>query len=273
MSEMAPEALGTQQDALPGLDGADSGPNINPAWNELLGAVPQGLHNLMIPHLQKWDQGVQQRFAQVHSQYEPYKRFLDQKLDPGILDQSYQVYQALERDPQRFIEAVMEHYGLEVEQGLDDEVEDVEDEGELPFDLNSDPNFDRVRSMTEMMAQALIQERQQKEEQEINAQIDSDLQTIKEKFPYLPEDMILQVLYSAAGMNDGPADMEQVTGMLEKYTEQIISQHRNPSAGAPVILGAGGGTPSTATPVSGLKPQDRRSLIVQQLRAAAQQGG
>lgn len=275
MSELAPEATGGQ-DALPGLEGGDSGPQINPMWNDLLGTLPQGLHGMVIPHLQKWEQGVTQQFQKVHSDYEPFKKFREAQIDPGILDQSYQVYQALERDPQKFIEAVMEHYGLEFEQGLDDDDEYEEDEyegEEVPFDLTRDPNFGRIQQMTELMAQALLDQQNQKVQAEIEQQLDSDLKAIKEKLPYIPEQHILHYLFSASQANEGPVNVDEVVNAFSELQNQIIAQHRNPSAGAPVVLGAGGGTPSSAVSVGNLSSKDRRNLIVQQLAAAAQQGG
>jgi hypothetical protein len=240
-------------------------PSINPAWNPLLEQLPSSLHGMVTPHLSEWDKNVQQMVQKVHSEYAPWKPFQEAKLDPEALYQSYQIQQALEADPQKFIEAVMEHYGIQFEQGQQPEENGVEEEPGL-FDITQNPEFQRVTGMTEQMAQLLLQKHQAEEDAVMDQQLDSDIAAAKQKHGEFDEDWVLQrVMYFGE-------DVDTAAQNYQAHVQQIISQHRNPGANAPVIMGSGGGTPSTASPVANLSPQDRRSLIAQRLQAAAAQG-
>jgi len=242
-------------------------PTINPAWNPLLEVLPASLHGMVTPHLTKWDQGVQQMVQKVHSEYAPWKAFQDAQLDPEALYQSYQIQQALEADPQKFIEAVMQHYGMEFEQGQQDQLEENDGEEELGLvDFTQDPEFQRQQQMTETMAQYLIAQQQAQDDAAEDKQLDADLKAAKEKHGDFDEDWVLQrVMY----FNEDPDTAVQ---KYHQHVQQIITNHRNPSAGAPVIMGSGGGTPVTPTVTSNMSGKDRRALMVQMLANAHANG-
>lgn len=243
-------------------------PSINPAWNPLLEKLPSSLHGIVTPTLKEWDSNYQQSLQKVHSEYEPWKPLIEQQLDPADLYQSYQISQALEQDPQRFIEAVMEHYGIQLpQQGQQPEQLDDGEEDPGIYDVSQDPEFQRTRAMTEQMAKLLIAQQQQQQEAEEDEALDADLQAAREKLGEFDEDYVLQrVMYYEE-------DVPTAVQAYQAHVNSILSQHRNPGASAPIIMGSGGGTPSQPTAVSNLSPQDRRALIAQTLANAAANGG
>lgn len=101
---------------------------FNEAWNPLLEKIPTQFHNLIAPDLKQWDQNYNNSIQKVHSQYAAYKPFLEQQIDPNALNEAYMLRQALEQDPMKFVQALMEHYKLELptEQGQEtpDETDD-----------------------------------------------------------------------------------------------------------------------------------------------------
>lgn len=246
-------------------------PGINPAWNPLLEKLPSSLHGIVTPHLSDWDKNVQQMVQKVHSEYEPWKQLRDQQLDPQQLGQAWSAIQNLETDPYGFVQAVIQHYGLEqmlAEQGQQQPGANELEEG-MPteFDLSQNPDFQRMSGMTEQMAQLLLTQHQQQEDAQADAQVESDLQAAQQKFGNFDEDFVLQ---RVAMLGE---DMDTAVQAYQNMVNGVLAQSRNPSAGAPIIMGSGGGTPSTATPVGSLQPQDRRALIAQTLRNAAANGG
>src|SRR6266496_4647872 len=92
----------------PETGGSDS---INPAWNDLLEVVPSQLHSLVTPYLQKWDKNYQEGINKVHSQYEPYKSYIDNEIQPGQIDYALQLMQAIESRPAEVIKALQEWSG------------------------------------------------------------------------------------------------------------------------------------------------------------------
>lgn len=240
---------------------------INPAWNPLLEQLPTSLHGMVTPHLKTWDQNYQQGLQKVHSEYESWKPFQEAGLDPDALYQGYQIQQALEADPEKFVQAVMEHYGVTFpQQGQQPEEEIGEEEPGL-YDINQDPEFQRYGQMTEKMAELLIAQQQEAADQQSDAALDADLADARKNMGEFDEDYVLQrILYYQE-------DVPTAVKSYQTHVEGIISQHRNPATSAPVIMGSGGGTPAQNTVVNNMSPQDRRALIAQTLAAAAANGG
>lgn len=246
-------------------------PTINPAWNPLLEKLPASLHGMVTPELLAWDKNVQNLVGKVHSEYEPWKAFKDNNLDPNALYQSWQAIQNLEANPQGFVDAVIQHYGLQqmlAEQGQQQPVVNEGEEELSPYDISQDPEFQRMSGMTEQMAQLLLAQHQQKEDAQWDAQVDADLSAAKQKLGNMyDEQYLLQYMASTDGTID------QAMTAYQEHVNNIISQQRNPSAGAPIIMGSGGGTPATATPVGNMSDKDRRAYVAQVLANAQANGG
>jgi hypothetical protein len=254
---------------------------INPAWNPLLEQLPSSLHGMVTPHLKKWDKNYQEGLQKVHSEYEPWKPFIEHKLDPSALYQSWQAIQNLEADPQGFVKAVIEHYGLQnvltavAEQGQQQpQANNVGEETLGEYDFSQTPEYQamsqelqRTTGMTEQMAQLLLAQYQQQQETEADQQVEADLQAAKQKHGEFNEEYVLQRMYATG------ETMDAAVANWQALTNQILSQSRNPSAGAPIIMGSGGGTPAVNAGDKLKTPQDRRAFIAQQLANAAANGG
>ena len=86
--------------------------NGHPAWKPILDALPESLHSLIRPHLESWDKGVEARFAEIHKQYEGYKPFMDNNVDPRWLQQAAVFARNFEQDPEGIISKANETYKL-----------------------------------------------------------------------------------------------------------------------------------------------------------------
>lgn len=242
----APVGVGEIQDDATG--GGD-----NPAWGELLGVIPTQLHPIVKPHLQKWDQGVQQRFQQVHSQYEPWQNISDQGVTPDDVVQALGILQTINDDPQRVFEALAEHLGV----SLDGEQGEAEtDEGVQEF---NDPRFDELQSTVQNMANIILAQHQQQTEAEEDAALDAHLNDLKEKFGDYDERYVLAMMDTGMSGEDA---VQQYQQLLSGAASQI---NRPP---APRILTPGGGLPSQAVNPSQLTDKGRRNLVVQMLESA-----
>lgn len=75
--------------------------SINPKWNGLLSKIPAEYHNQIIPDLQEWDKGVQERFNEIRSEYselEKFKPLVDNNVDFDYVAQAVNLADALQRD-------------------------------------------------------------------------------------------------------------------------------------------------------------------------------
>src|SRR5678815_523547 len=95
------ETAGVEETSAPVGNDSAQGESTggNPAWQDILNVLPDSLHSTVKPALEKWDQGVQQRFQTVHSQYEPFKPFLDSGVDPQNINYALAILDKIENDP------------------------------------------------------------------------------------------------------------------------------------------------------------------------------
>lgn len=275
-----PASLSQGQDStgIPVAPVQDNEPAINPAWNPLLEQLPSSLHGMVTPHLKQWDQNYQQGLQKVHSEYEPWKEFKDHNLDPNMVYQSWQAMQNLENDPQGFVNAVIQHYGLQqvlAEQGQQQPANNVGEEELGEFSFSQTPEYQqmseelqRTTGMTEQMAQLLLAQHQQRQEAEADTQLDTDLASAKGKLGDMYDEQYLLQYMSSTGGN-----IDQAIETYQQHVNEILNKSRNPSAGAPIIMGSGGGTPAVNAQDKFATPKDRRAYIAQYLANAAANGG
>lgn len=243
---------------------------INPAWNDLLSQVPEGLRGNLTPHLQQWDQNYQAGLQKVHSQYEPYKPFLDQGVDPEALNNAMLIMQNLEQDPQKFAELLIGHYGLQIgEQGQQppQDPQDSELTEDPVFDITQHPDFQRYSQMTETMAQALLAQNEQAAAAQAEQELDQEFAEAKEKHGEFDEDYVAQIMYVHG------VDMDAAITAWQEHVQKTIQGYKPAGASAPVLMGGGGGLPSQQTPVRNLNGQQRRALIAQTLANLEASGG
>lgn len=86
--------------------------NGHPAWKPILDSIPESLHPLIKPKLEEWDKGVQTRFAEIHKQYEGFKPFMDNKVDPQWLQQAARFAAQFEQDPAEILSRANKTYEL-----------------------------------------------------------------------------------------------------------------------------------------------------------------
>jgi len=241
---------------------------LNPAWSNLLSRVPQGLHQQIIPELRQWDQNYDQGIQKVHSQYAAYKPFVEQQIDPSALNEGYLIRQALEENPMAVVQAMIQHYQLQLptEQGQPNPDEESNDEDEALFDVTQHPEFQRMKQMVELMGQHTLMSTQQQQEAQEDAALDQLFTQAQEKHGDFDEDWVLKTLYFGGVENPTEQDIDNAIASYQEHVNNIVQNYRSPSQNAPVIMGGGGGLPSQQTPVGQMTGKDRRALIVQTLQ-------
>lgn len=145
-------------------------PKNNPAWEPILSVVPEPLHAQIIPHLSKTDKHVQE----LQQKFAPYRGFIEQGIDPEMINQSLLLGQAIQQNPQAVYDQMREQFGLTHEQaidamneateddesqGFDDEEYGDPDDSEFEFDVESHPAFVAMQEQLEQL-QSIRQEQE-----------------------------------------------------------------------------------------------------------------
>lgn len=236
----------------------------NPAWDDLLGVVPKEFHTQLLPHLQKWDTGVQQRFQQVHSQYEPYKEFLDGKIDPEDLRQGLGVIQAIKDDPRSVYMALAQNFDFnetvqDEEQGKTEVT--TEEENNLPPHIAKE--LQELRGYVETLGQYLVKQREDATEQEEYDNLEREFSALRKEHGEFDERFVLALMQNGATAQDAVKEW----GTL---VDGIRSQNNRPKI--PSIM-----RPGSSVPESGgidprrLNPGQTKDLVADMLRASMQQ--
>jgi hypothetical protein len=156
--------------------------DINPAWKSLLDKLPPALHKLIIPELEAWDKGVQDKFQEIHNEYEaykPFKPFVDNDIDPEYAWQSVVFADKLQRDPGQIVSEINQHWDLglvtkdEYEKAVqqaqnnppaNEEDEDMFETGNQKIDLDKIPEFAAMKQTLETL-QGSEEEKRRKEQE------------------------------------------------------------------------------------------------------------
>lgn len=263
-----------QGQGAPAGEQQEGTPGINPAWGELLGVVPQELHSQVVPHLQKWDKGVQQRFTEVQSKYKPYEQFVSGGIEPTQIEQALGVVNAIEQNPQAVYEALGQQFGFgqQAQGSADQGQESSEDMWEgLPPQFRAEyeklkEEHETLRGVAGTLAQMQLQNQQTSAEAQEDAELDqlyeglmqdqefAQLNANGEAEPYINSLLM-------AGMEPEKA-MEQ----FKLFVGHVLKTSGRPQA--PRVLGSGGVIPGQSVDVRKLSPQDRRALVANMVAQA-----
>ena len=233
----------------------------HPAWKEILDVLPSSLHPIVTPALSKWDQGVQERFQQVQSKYEPYNSLVENGIQPDRIEQALGLARMMEEDPQGLYARMGEYFsmGKSNDQGQTTENEDDE------FDIGSEssPEWERAKAELEqnqqLLAQGLQAMMQEKANAEAEAKLEADLKALKEKHGEFDEEFVLTY-----ALNNG----NNLEAGVKKYNELAGRLRGTPTPGSniPTPLAPGGATPSNSVDPTTLSNQDTKSLVVNLLQ-------
>lgn len=242
----------------------EGAPGPNPAWNDVLGVLPEQFHSVVTPHFSKWDQAAQNRIEAANAQvreYEPYKAFAEHGIEPSEIENGLRLMYEINNDPRRVWEALAQTYSLSAESGNNQGQNGGEQpDGNGPADFQ-DPRFDQLQQGVELVSQIVLREQQAKANAQADAELDSELTDLREKHGEYNERFVL------AMMQNGLSGEEAVKAWSDVRNETL---QNNPRPFAPNVMGnsgGGSGYPSQAIDPTKLSGKETRNLVAEMLQA------
>lgn len=257
------------------ISGNDSDSGGHPAWKEILDVLPESLHSVVTPALQKWDSGVNARLETVQSPYKPYQEFVDNKIDPQTIQASLAMAQMIDSDPRSFYDKMTEYYGSEwgFEEDDQGQPDDANEDGageEYEDSYEDDPRLQQLQEQQDTIAKFLAEQVEEQERMEAEKEIDSQLNEVADKYGT-----------SGEGQGSVRSTDERVILSLAMQNNQSIPEAaefyytsvKQPvpaaaGAGAPRVVSPGGGVPAQHIDPRKMSSEDTRSLVAEILAKA-----
>jgi len=264
--------------AEPEIQSTENQQADNPAWNDFLGVLPSSMHDMVKPHLRKWDEGVNQRIQQVHSEYEAWKPFKENGLTPDVLQQAYGVFEAINNNPQEVYRILGESFGFAnqapqpqvPQQGQPNPQQQqipnqpTGDEYELGQGGQYNPEVARLQAMVDNMANILLAQENARQTSAADQELNSMLKAAHDKHGEFDEKFVLGYMQAGFQVDDA---VKAYQGMKN----EILSNHNRPQA--PLVMnGSPGQLPSQQLNPAGMNNAETRSLVAEMIRATKQQG-
>jgi len=244
-----------------GAGNVGGGSGGNPAWGEFLEVIPSELHEKVTPLLQKWDQGVNQRFDKVHSEYAPYKQYMEAGYTPDHINMALNILNTIQEDPQYVWKSLGEYhkFGTEPEgQGAPAGQGQGEPEGQ-EF---KDPRYDELAQQHQTLAEFVLQQKQEAQAAQEDAALDAELSGLRKQYGDFDEKYVMsQMLY-------GNMTGEQAVQAFQDMAQRLASQGPKPFS---FLGGNSGGVPGTNTDVRKMSDAQARDAAVQMLQGFARE--
>lgn len=247
----------------------------NPAWAEFYDVLPTNLHSQVRPVLEKWDKGTQAKLEEYSGQvkqYEPYKRLVDEQIPPEYVDQAIQIAQLIDSDPKAFMAQLQSIFGEQPQPNAPvapkTDASANPEEGsfdEKPFDIASDPRFAELKQNQDILANYLSQQAQAQQQAEADNLLNSELNSLKEKYGEYDERYVITLGASGMPLEDAVRQYQDIVGKAQNTPRS--------DANVPSILSPGGSVPQERVDVATLSTNDRKKLVMNYLAQASQQQG
>lgn len=242
----------------------ESGSQSDDLYAAYLEKFPTSLHPIARDVFKEWDGNVTKRIQSVHQEYEPYKPFVE-SYEPDAIEQALAIAEAMERDPQAFVDAMVNAYGLTPAQEAELQQQLNPDDDEDEFDPQA-ARLAQHEELLQTMAEAMLAERQEREQlielQESEALYTQTMDALTEKYGEFDVEYVNTLLANGV---DPDVAVQHWQSQVQTFAQRQLA----PNQTAPMVMGAGGGTPSIQRDVENLSSQETKQLVAEMLRNAA----
>jgi hypothetical protein len=241
------------------------GQPVNQFYKGILEQVDPAHRAIVEPYLGKWDAGVTRRFQELHGELQPFQEI---GADPETLAQAYQLYQAIDSNPQGVLEMLQQAMaevappgaGGQQPQGPQGQQAPEGEGGAASLPPEFAEKFGQFEQALEYMAQQFLDQRNSQTAEAEDAQLDQYLGNLKREFGDFDEE------YVVAKMMAGTSGEDAVKAYHAAIQQQVNSRSRQPNL--PPILGGGGAVPQEGKSVAEASNKDVKALVANILHAS-----
>ena len=274
-------------EATAGATPASEPAGINPAWEPIREVLGDDLFNVNVrPHLQKMDESAHTRITNLNNElkgFEGFKPFVEQGLTPQAIQQSMELAQLIEANPQQVYDFLGQHLGVapaeEEPEGLEQFGAGQDGAMQLPQAVLDQLAASQQFQQEYMAEQQRQQEMQQQAQWEAEAtqQLDQKMSTFLQKNPTFTEadkgelfraqyDLLKRL--EAQGINRMPTLDEAAAELQQRaayFTQRFGAGNGAPS---PLPTTTGGDIPGQQPNVAKMSKSDLNDLVAQTLATA-----
>lgn len=270
---MAGEAEGQGPEGTAGATGeegqAPPEPQGGNSPNPFLADIPEEHREIVAPYQQRWDAQTTRKFQELHSQYDPYKDFVENQVDPQALTQAYQLYELLNSEPQTLwasLNQIAQQEGWgngqqgppgTGELGEDDPFQGLPPALKQQWDAR-EAQIQQLTQFAEIAAGKLLSQDEQVEQRQADQELTNSLESWHKEFGDFDDAYVMKELAIGANIEQAVASYK---GFIQTIMQQQEMAGRGPGATAPHVLAGGGVIPGSGTDITKASKQDVQSLV------------
>lgn len=274
-------------DATAGATPAQQPTGINPAWEPLREAIGEDFFNAhAMPVLKGMDESAHTRITNLNNElkgFEGFKPFVEQGLTPQAIQQSMELAQLIEANPQQVYDFLGQHLGVAP---VEEEPEGLEQFGAGQDGAMQLPQavLDQLAASQQFQQQYMAEQQRQQEmqqqaqwEAEATQQLDQEMSTFLQRNPTFTEadkgelfraqyDLLKRL--EAQGINRMPTLDEAAAELQQRaayFTQRFGAGNGAPS---PLPTTTGGDIPGQQPNVAKMSKHDLNDLVAQTLATA-----
>lgn len=250
--------------------GQAQGSGYNPNFQPLLADIPQDLHEKVLPHLQQWDKGVNDRFEKLQSDYAPWKSVFSSGATPDQVNNGLALMNLLDTNPEALYKALADNYkfGQQQDPGTgqgqtppnQQALEDVPD-----YVKNLQNQYGQMEQNFTTLAQHVLEQRKQEAEAREDKTLANEFKAAHDKIGDFDDNWV-----KAQCLANLELSVEQAAQQYKQWENSLLAKH----GARPILMGSsgGGGVPGQGSvDVTKLNGQQTRGLaasMIRQMRAS-----
>lgn len=254
---------------------ASESQGLNPAWKPLLDKLPDAMHNLIIPELQAWDKGVQDKLQEIRNDYFPFEELKKANIDPEMIKRSLYLYDKFANNPEEVIEEAIKAYDLPyVDKSTVQPSSDLGDEEEFELedmtDITKHPQFTELMEKVQGMQNTLTEQQQREQQEQAIKQHKEWLEEMQQPDKFGAFDTEYVTALMSQGIDGEEAIKRYQTKFANLTADTVVTDEKKDP---PVVMGGdgttGSGLPENSIRFGDMSRTDFEDTVFKMLQAEA----
>lgn len=249
-------------------------PGYSDFYSGLLKDLPDDHKAIVEPYIKRFDAGVQRRFQDLHNQYKPYK---DSGWDGDTFAQAQELYRMAQEEPETLLNNLQAYFASQGSSSTEGETggggtESTTGTPEIPGGIPPEiqTRLDEQQKIIQAVAQVLLSENEAKAAASDEADLQKDLDLLKQEFGDFNEKYVLSQ-YATRDVT-----LEDAVKEWQSMIQEEINRASSSTNGLPrrTLSNAGGGAVPQAYQqnLGEIDRKDIKNLVADVMRRASSAG-